>query len=140
MSEGRFHWAEFDRDFDIGTEGVAQLTDRRERLLEILGCDELIPVAGCGGVEGPDLDGLNAARVDELTHDLFRFAVEVVLVGEAGVVQADAGVGFASDQAVDGRIEVFPEQVPEGEVDGAQGPDLRRLSLGRTVTPPGDVI
>ncbi len=86
--------------------------------------DELVLVARRRAVERPDLDGLDAARLDQLAHDLFRFAVEVVLVGETGVVEADAGVRFAPDQPVHGRVEVLSEQVPQGQVDGAQGPDF----------------
>ena len=111
-------------DIDLRTEGLAQLPHRLKRLVDVLRRDELVPVARRRAVERPDLDGLDAARLDQLAHDLFRFAVEVVLVGEAGVVEADARVCFAPDQPVDGRIEVLPEQVPQGQVDGAQGPDF----------------
>ena len=33
-------------------------------------------------------------------------------------------VRFAPDQPVDGRVEVLSEQVPQRQVDGAQGPDF----------------
>ncbi len=71
-------------------ERVAQLAHGREGLLDIRAVDVLVPVARRRAVERPDLDRLHSVAVDQLAHDLLGLGEEVVLVREAGVVDAHA--------------------------------------------------
>ena len=116
---------EFDGDLDLFSKRVAQLLDRGDRLVDLVPGDELVLVVGREPVERPDLDALDAAGIDQLAHDLFRLGVEIVFVGEAGVVEPDTGIGAPANEAIDRRIERFPEQVPQRQVDGAQRTQFR---------------
>ena len=85
---------------------------------------------GAGGagrqVEGPDLHGADALAEQvcgELAGAAFHPGASVLVgaVAEAGVVDGDAVAAAAAEEVVDGLAGVLAGDVPEGDVDGADG-------------------